>query len=128
MGRTVILEHTSTSGESHFDWLIAPDAVPPPDGRDLVHFRAAERPDSLALRAVLPAVRGPAHSRRYLTYEGELDGGRGAVRRIGEGTAELEESAEGRITVNARFAERAVVIEARPEGGPGDRWILRRTR
>jgi len=129
MPRTVILEHTSPDGDTHFDWLIAPDDAPRgADVRDLIHFRMNDRPDALALEAVLPAQRGPDHRRHYLDHEGPLEGDKGAVKRVGEGTAEIEEDEDGRLIVRARFKERAVIIEARAEEAGGAQWILQRTR
>lgn len=129
MGPTVILEHEHPDGDTHFDWLLAPDdAERGPDKRDLVHFKIPKRPDSLAVGAVMQALRGPPHRRRYLTFEGDLEGDRGSVRRVGEGTAEYEDGEDGRMLITATFKERTVVVEAREDDSGDGHWILRRTR
>jgi hypothetical protein len=48
----------------------------------------------------LPSRSLPAHRAIYLTYEGEISGGRGTVRRWDEGTCEVVEWGERRVRLN----------------------------
>jgi hypothetical protein len=44
----------------------------------------------------------PPHRPAYLTYEGEVSGGRGRVRRVDEGTCELLADDPGRVVLRLR--------------------------
>lgn len=79
----VLLLHELPDGSSHFDWMLARDAAGP-----LVTFRVTERIDA-GVRAFV-ATRLPDHRRVYLTYEGDVSGGRGRVRRVAEGSVAIE--------------------------------------
>lgn len=86
MRRYVILEHTLGSGEVHYDLCLeeapapaAPAAAAPddPDARCLVTFQLEGPPSR---EGAVAGTRSFDHRRLYLAYEGELSGGRGAVR------------------------------------------------
>lgn len=80
---TVLLQHVRRE-DTHHDWLIAP-----PPGRQphaMLWAARAERPSSHwgeCRRFLLTAL--PPHRRRYLTYQGPISAGRGAVRRVDRG-------------------------------------------
>ena len=78
--RYVILRHEEVS-EPHYDLMI--ETLP---GSMLATWRSATWP----IEAVTPLARLRDHRRLYLTYEGDLTGGRGSVMRIAEGTCQLE--------------------------------------
>ena len=85
---TVQLLHELADGSRHVDWLIAQD----PRGREpLISFRVEERLDTLAPGQSLEARRIAEHRPRYLDYEGPISGGRGSVRRLGRGSATVDE-------------------------------------
>ena len=76
----VLLRHELPCGSWHFDWLLSrPDA--PEAG--LVSFRVFC--DPLMATGRFEAIPTPDHRRVYLTYEGEVSGGRGRVTRVNEG-------------------------------------------
>jgi hypothetical protein len=77
--RYVVLRHEGY-GDPHFDLMI--ESAP---GGDLLTWRSPVWPlnDGIRLTAL------GNHRRAYLTYDGEVTGGRGAVRRVAEGTCEL---------------------------------------
>jgi hypothetical protein len=108
MGRWVLLHHElpspSPDGSWHYDWLLE-DASHPEGG--LITFRTRVRPDVDGIQ-VFDAQRLADHRRVYLTYEGEVSGGRGRVRRVAEGTCQIEVS-------GAVF--QVVLVE------PGRRWV-----
>ena len=118
---TVQLRHTLPDGTAHIDWMIAPDHA----GRDhLVTFRSPGRIDELAPGSSLALERLHDHRPAYLTYEGPVSGGRGSVRRVGQ----------GRITAWLRDPDRwrlSVAWDARPPQHLGVRrvddgsWLVR---
>jgi hypothetical protein len=77
--RFVVLEHRWNG--VHFDFMveIGPDAPLRTWGIDAEPVSGAE----------LPARGLPDHRRAYLTFEGEVSGGRGTVRRWDEGDCEV---------------------------------------
>jgi len=85
--KAALLRHKTAPGELHFDWLLAPDdAEHEPDDRVLRCFRVPGRIDTLEPGAAFEAEQIGDHRWRYLTYEGDLTGGRGAVERVAAGT------------------------------------------
>lgn len=104
MARWALLHHDLPDGSWHYDWLLE-DASHPEGG--LLTFRIGVRPDSGGMQA-FDAQRLMHHRRAYLTYEGEVSGGRGTVRRVAEGTCEIE--ADGPVF-------QVLLIEA------GRRWV-----
>lgn len=113
---TVLLRHELPDGSGHYDWLLEC-----PGREGLITFRVSERID---LRECLGfgATRLGDHRRAYLTYEGPVPPGRGAVKRVAQGTCEVEEGA-GTIGVRACFGGQVRVYEGRL--GEGDLWMFR---
>ncbi|HMN40857.1 MAG TPA: hypothetical protein PKE29_08420 [Phycisphaerales bacterium] len=83
----VILLHEASDGTSHYDWLI--QSSPVDRQASLISFRVSARPDDPAAVA-FEAERMSDHRAAYLSFEGEVRGGRGRVRRVGEGLARIE--------------------------------------
>lgn len=77
----VLLEHT-VDRAVHWDFLLET-----PDSDRLVAWRLRDCP--LTTAADIPVEPIPPHRRIYLDYEGEISGGRGHVRRLDRGDAEL---------------------------------------
>jgi hypothetical protein len=88
----VLLQHTLPDGTRHFDWLIEPVGAGPgsidarnaddgdPDERCLISFRVMDRIDSPRITS-FPADALPLHRRKYLQFQGDVEG-KGAVKRI----------------------------------------------
>lgn len=93
---TVQLEHTLPDGSRHIDWMIAHD-----EGGEgpLTTFRLERRIDGIPRGVQVRGERLGDHRPVYLTYEGEVSGGRGSVRRVGEGTASSVEVDGARVEV-----------------------------
>ena len=108
-------------GASHFDWLIDRDGVSP-----LLSFRLWERVDLCRPpREGMRAERMGDHRRAYLEYEGEVSGGRGEVKRVAEGEAEIVRESEEGVEVRVRFGEREATWSGRPApGGHPDEWVF----
>ncbi|HLO40345.1 MAG TPA: hypothetical protein VK176_04920 [Phycisphaerales bacterium] len=93
--RMVVLVHMLPAGDAHFDWLIQAS----PDASDRVlTFRTRIHP---AEGLVFSADKLADHRSIYLTYEGEVSGGRGSVQRVWEGTIERVEMGESNMEVEA---------------------------
>lgn len=93
----VVLHHTGY-GESHFDLMLSVD----PDG-PLPTWRCSSWPIDDATTFVALS----AHRRVYLTFEGEVSGGRGRVRRVTTGTFSIrnETSETLSIIIDGRLVE-----------------------
>ena len=80
----VVLRHEGVD-TPHFDLMVQPSP-----GAKLATWRLAAWPPagSLAL------TRLPDHRTEYLTYEGEISGGRGTVRRVEQGICAMEIQAD----------------------------------
>ncbi len=78
---TVQLLHELPDGTHHVDWMFAQD---PRGTGPLTAFRIPERLEMLQ-RGHMQARRIPDHRPEYLTYEGEVSGARGTVRRVADG-------------------------------------------
>lgn len=95
---TVQLEHALPDGSRHIDWMIARDE----EGEgQLTTFRLERRIDGIPRGVQVRGERLGDHRPAYLKYEGEVSGGRGSVRRVGEGTASSVEVDEARVEVVA---------------------------
>ena len=86
MSRWVLLIHELPDNSWHYDWLIQPPGCMP--DTPLISFRLAARPDDPAV-TVFPAERVGDHRPLYLSFEGPVSGGRGSVRRVAEGHADV---------------------------------------
>lgn len=96
MGATVLLEHRLPDGSWHYDWMIER-----PEG-GLATFRVTTRidqPGGTAFRA----ERLADHRAAYLTYEGEVSGGRGWVRRLAVGEMAIEADTADRFITRGRI-------------------------
>lgn len=116
MLRSVVLLHTLADGSSHHDWLIerAPADAP------LLTFRTGSRPDGAR---GFEAERLPDHRRRYLDYEGPLDGGRGHVRRIAAGLVLRLVETEAAVDVSVDWGA-GVPVRYRVAQRDGDAWSV----
>jgi len=101
--QTVLLFHDAPGG-AHHDWLLE-DPLGPGDRR-LLAWRAAEPWWRWPLRQPVMLTAIAPHRRRYLQHEGELGGGRGAVRRLDQGLARVRQWDQGGLLElqAARFA------------------------
>jgi hypothetical protein len=105
--RYAVLHHTGF-GEAHFDLMVE---VP---GRErLLTWRIMDPPERWD--GTVGAARIADHRKAYLTYEGEVSGGRGAVKRVAEGTARVVEIGSGWIALALSHNGRT----ARLSLGPG---------
>lgn len=80
MPRFVILEHQREGEETHWDLMLEVGDI-------LKTFRLDSPPDGIAER-VAEATSIFDHQRRFLTYEGPVNQGKGCVRRVDVGTYE----------------------------------------
>ena len=87
---TVLLRHEGAApGEPpHHDWLIADPTRPGDPGASLWTVRVHPAWDAWPEWGVMRMTPLPPHRRRYLTWQGELTGGRGRVLRVDRGTIE----------------------------------------
>lgn len=114
--RFVVLHHTGVE-EPHFDLMVE---VSGREGGGLLTWRVGSSPEvwGSAEHGEIGAVRIGDHRAVYLTYEGEISGGRGAVRRVAEGRGEILDLREG-----------AILVELMPTGSDGSKtpglWRLR---
>jgi hypothetical protein len=86
MSRWVLLLHELPDRSWHYDWMIQPSGAMS-DAR-LISFRVLARPDDPSLTD-FSAERIGDHRADYLSFEGQVSAGRGRVRRVGEGQAEV---------------------------------------
>ena len=86
MSRWVLLIHELPDRSWHYDWMLQS-----PGGTQespLISFRLAARPDDPVV-SDFPAERIGDHRALYLSFEGEISGHRGSVRRVAEGHAQV---------------------------------------
>lgn len=81
----VLLEHALPDGTIHYDWLVARNGPGDAETRDVRTFRCAGRVDRLEVGQWCACEPIEDHRRRYLTYEGLVEPGRGRVRRVASG-------------------------------------------
>ncbi|MBI4718130.1 MAG: hypothetical protein HY763_10025 [Planctomycetes bacterium] len=108
--RFTILHHRTPDGE-HWDLMLE-------QGDVLLTWQLPRRPASGA-DLPLPARRIADHRKRYLDYEGPINGNRGDVTRIEAGTVTFLESTSARFELelhSPRFAGRFALRRA------GDDW------
>ena len=112
MAGMVLLRHTLADGSEHFDWMLE-------RGGALLTWRVQEMP----LVGEMRAERLADHRVAYLSYEGEVSGGRGRVVRVRAGEGEVLEEGQSRVRWRGRWAgggwEEWVAVER--EGA----WVLR---
>jgi hypothetical protein len=128
--RTVLLRHDLRDGSSHFDWLIQRPGGTPAAEEMLISFRTTCRIDTGAAVDFL-AEPMPDHRSLYLTFEGEISGGRGTVTRVAEGDLRIAQLDEAAAEFVGHLGAAAGVFrgvrengfwryrfEPRPPGGP----------
>lgn len=120
MPRWVLLKHTLSDGDSHFDWLLEDPSDP---HGPLISFRLDA---DLIWPPIGPfdALRIQPHRRTYLDYQGPVSGNRGHVVRIVAGESPIVSSPQSiRIGLSSGML---VGIEAEP-GTPRWRFDLEST-
>lgn len=122
--RTAILEHTTATGVHH-DWLIEDPTLPDPKAQNARLWTARVTPPPqdwpklkrFELTSIAP------HRRHYLTYQGEVPGNRGRVRRLASGTCFVKLWSEKRIVLTMKTD--AMQIELQLTRQSADRWLAR---
>lgn len=115
MGRMVLLRHDLPDGTHHYDWMLER-----PEGDALLTFRVGLRIDDPACTR-FDGVRLADHRAAYLTYEGEVSGGRGRVTRVAWGTVEAlrDLPADGLVSARVCWGGAWVMVQgARSAGNP----------
>ncbi len=113
----VILLHRH-HGPTHFDLMIR-------RGDALATWQLATHPSEAGTAGPLTARRLPDHRLAYLTCEGPVSRGRGEVRRVAEGTAEVHRADDAEWTF--RLDSEAIAGEFALTRDPADpgRWVFR---
>lgn len=115
-----MLDHQCGPG-SHFDWMIEDPSATGGEAL-LCTWRVASAPDQWAKLGRIELTRLGDHRRAYLTYEGELTGGRGHVHRLDEGEAAIvswtPDAAELDLTLRS-FTGRITMRQ-----DAGTRWVM----
>jgi hypothetical protein len=87
---SAVLLHTpepGSGGTPHHDWLVEPPApFAPPDAGRLWTARILPEPGAWRMQGAFAVEVIAPHRPEYLTFEGEVSGGRGRVKRVDEGT------------------------------------------
>jgi hypothetical protein len=99
--RYVVLHHTGSGEGDHFDFMLEV-----PGKERLMTWRVMTPPGQWG--GDVGAVRIADHRKAYLTYEGEISGGRGQVQRVQEGTARVENLASGNVELLLSATRRTV--------------------
>lgn len=93
---TVVLRHETGEG-FHYDWMIERP------GGSLATWRIDRPPREWRGGGEAALTLLKDHRRAYLTYEGRLSGGRGVVRRVDRGFAQVVEWSPRRIMLDVRM-------------------------
>jgi hypothetical protein len=88
--RYVVLHHTGSGDGDHFDLMLEV-----PGNERLMTWRVMMPPGRWG--GDVGAVRIGDHRKAYLSYEGDISGGRGKVRRVEEGMANVTLVGRGHI-------------------------------
>ena len=120
--RTVILEHTNAQGVHH-DWMIEDPTLAHPQAADapLWTARVLAPPHHWRRLGRIELEVLPPHRRAYLTYQGEVSGNRGRMRRVAHGDCQPRLWAESRIAMTLSIAGDALALRLQRLAGP--RWI-----
>lgn len=122
----VLLLHNLRDGSSHYDWMIQrPASASRSSGAaegGLITFRITDRIDLCGVAkggkvVDFLAERIGDHRPEYLTFEGELTGGRGSVRRIAAGEVLALREGEGFLEVEGKIGESRGVFRGRAVDG-----------
>jgi hypothetical protein len=119
MPRSVILQHTTPDGESHYDWMIEQEGVV--DEHRLLTWRCKSRPDRSGWNGQADAI--AVHRVAYLEFEGVLTGGRGSVRRVASGSIVRSTEHNDGLEITIRWADCAVGYRGRSTG-IDDHWVF----
>jgi hypothetical protein len=130
---TVELRHSLPDGSHHIDWLIARD---PARARPLITFRLPRPIREIPTGEGIIMKRIADHRAIYLEFEGEIEGGRGLVRRISRGTLKVLSTAGQELRLRIVWAEPVAatifaIERMQPRRGSGspsfesERWQLR---
>ncbi|QQE12430.1 hypothetical protein JD969_02855 [Planctomycetota bacterium] len=115
---SVLLRHETDEG-AHFDWLLGVPGVRYGEGAKngeearLWTWRIEVGSDGWEMGKRYEMVRNFDHRETYLTYEGEISGGRGMVVRVDEGEHEVVSWREQRIETRLRFEKFVGIAELR---------------
>jgi hypothetical protein len=104
--RYVVLRHDGIE-VPHFDLMFEREA-----GSDLITFRFPDWP----IWEVTEVTELRPHRRAYLSYEGNISGGRGNVQRIAEGTCRVEHTGDGTWRVTLLSDHPTVVVLTSSQG------------
>lgn len=118
---TAILEHTTPAGV-HYDWLIEDPSLADPRHPDhrLWTARVQPAPDAWAALRRFDLQVIPPHRRAYLTYQGEVSGNRGRVRRVLCGRAFALSWRASRIVIDVESPVFNATLDLRARSG--SRW------
>jgi hypothetical protein len=112
--RYAVLHHTDAEGEPHYDFLFETS-----DTSSLVTFRLPEWP---LTGPTHPATNLRDHRRIYLTFEGDIGGGRGHVARVGEGTVAVVQQDAAWILNHPDGRDFLRFEPLDPSAGQNDAW------
>lgn len=120
--RTAIIEHT-TATSVHHDWLIEDPTLPNPKAPAARLWTARVNPPPAnwpnLKRLELTVI--PPHRRHYLTYQGDVPGNRGRVKRLASGTCFASLWSEQRIVLMLQLQTQTISFEMQRLGK--DRWL-----
>jgi len=116
--RFVILLHTGYA-DDHYDLMLC-------CGQLLATWRTETNPAALAVGECIPALRLIDHRTEYLTYEGPVTGGRGHVRRTGEGNYQVIYRQDDCWIIRLEGTSVGGRFELRQSGPGDDQWRLTR--
>ncbi len=94
--RFVVLRHGSAAG-AHHDLMLEREREEDPEERALRTWRSVDETFPLGRGEVLEPLGD--HRRHYLSFEGDIGGGRGVVKRVEEGTWEREQESCGELII-----------------------------
>jgi hypothetical protein len=118
MRPAVLLRHDLPDGSGHWDWLIQ---RPGPPDAPLMSFRTPVRIDT-GESPTFAATRIGDHRAVYLTFEGPISGGRGAVWRVASGQLAILEETPESLILQGQIGAAAGTFRARPIPGAPDEW------
>ena len=130
MAPMVLLRHTLPDGTWHYDWLLARSAPPADPGTVepagaagmLLSFRIGHRPDDPAVHTIAADHLGD-HRVAYLTFEGDVSGGRGRVDRVASGWCRVIQENPEHVEFLACFDGVERRWRGKPRGQP-PHWLL----
>ncbi len=119
---TTLLLHEGAGVGPHHDWLVADPARPGDAGALLWAVRVGPHWDDWPAWGLVRMTALAPHRRRYLSWEGGLSGGRGRVRRVGRGTAEVLLWTPRRAELVLHTGHATLRVALRREGGAWLAW------